>query len=251
MTIATALVRTVIGGSISVAIFLLGRASHRPAHEGTDTPVCVADRPLNQAKGIALLRVLRDLPAPAARSAPGEGSHDDAAAVAEARLARADFLLEEVFRQLGQPRLGAMEAETRAVAALPFLSGMLKGAIQADPGIRTAFSQQFTRALCERELADDQAISVAHMATILPDIATTQGMDCFFSKAKEGAPFWAMLDAWRRSGLEKTRVLDRIQASATDPRTTRRFLSKEEAMAQRISTAASIATTSNERTTAP
>jgi hypothetical protein len=159
---------------------------------------------------------------------------DDPETVAEARGQRAGYLLGEVFSQLEfEARKGTTPAEARASAVLPYLSGALHGALQADPGIRAAFSEQFTAALCDRALADDALISVAHMALILPDVGTTRGFDCFFSHAKEEVPLWSMLDAWRRSGLEKTPALERLRASSTDPRTLRRFLSNEEAMAQR------------------
>jgi hypothetical protein len=72
------------------------------------------------------------------------------------------------------------------------------------------------------------------MARVLPDVATREGFDCYFSRAKEDVPFWFMLDAWRESGLEKMPALVKLQATAKDPRTTRRFLSDEEAAATRM-----------------
>lgn len=162
-------------------------------------------------------------------------SDDDPVALSEARRKRAEFLLNGVFKQLThQSRMGIDPAEARADAVLSYLSGVLNGALQADPGIRSAFSAEFTLSLCDRALEDDQSISMAHMALALPDIATESGFECFFSKSKEGVPLWTMLDAWRRSGLPKTPAIARLQATATDSRTTRRFLSDEEALAQRI-----------------
>ena len=125
-------------------------------------------------------------------------------------------------------------AEARAGAALPYFSGLLHGALQADPEIRPAFSKLFTSVLCGSALPDDRAITVANMALALPDIATREAFDCYFSRAKEDVPSWVMLDAWRRTGLEKTPTIAKFQASATDSRTTRRFLSDEEAASQRI-----------------
>jgi hypothetical protein len=155
--------------------------------------------------------------------------------MSEARRKRVAFLLNGVFNQLAeQSRTGVDQAEARADYVLPYLSGVLNGALQTDPQIRGAFSAEFTSALCDRTLEDDQTISTAHMALALPDIATDSGFECYFSRAKEGVPLWTMLDAWRRSGLPKTPAIARLQTTATDPRTTRRFLGDEEAMAQRV-----------------
>jgi hypothetical protein len=171
---------------------------------------------------------------PTAPAAPSEDPERQAAV----RSHRAELLLEDVFQELDvRAKRGIEPAETRAGSVLPYLSGILRGSIQGDPAMRTAFSAQFTSALCERSLAEDQTISVAHMAMLLPDIATPRGFDCFFSKATESVPLWTMLDAWRRSGIEKTPVLARLQAASTDSRTARRFLSTEEAIAQRMPSA--------------
>jgi hypothetical protein len=211
-------------------------------------PACTESAPADHRRQQALLSFFRSLPAaPPSGTAAGK-TDTEAVEAAEARVARVDFLLGEVFKQLEfQSRVGIKQAEGRAATVVPYLNGMLKGAIQADPGMREAFSREFTTSLCDRQLEDDQVISVAQMAMILPDITTSQGVDCFFSKAKEGVPFWTMLDAWRRSGLDSSPVLDAIRASATDPRTTRRFLSREEAIAQRASVSVAIGTDNSER----
>ena len=159
---------------------------------------------------------------------------DDIESLAEARRQRAGYLLDDVFKQLNRDaRNGTAPAEARANNMLPYLSGVLHGAIQADPAMRAAFSNQFTAALCDRALPDHALISVAHMAAILPDVGTPRGFDCFFSHAKEDVPLWSMLDAWRRSGLEKSPALEKLRTSSTDSRTLRRFLSNEEAITQR------------------
>jgi len=168
---------------------------------------------------------------------------DDDRAVGEsqARMARAAHLLGGVFDQLdAQARRGIAPAEARAGMVLPYLSGVLKGALQADPALRSAFAAQFTAALCDRDrdLADDRAISLAQMALGYPDMASEQAFECFFARAKEDVPLWSMLDAWRRSGLGKTPAIARLEASATDSRTTRRFSSPETALAQRAGLAA-------------
>ena len=231
-----------IGGAIVGLAFFAGRTSVRRAPTASAAaPACQEVASPGERREQALLSLFRSLPAAPPPGAAADHAEADAVEAAEARLGRAEFLLGEVFRQLEfQTRAGLKQAEGRASTVLPFLHGMITGAVQADPGMREAFSRQFTTSLCDRQLEDDQAISVAHMAMILPDITTGKGIDCFFSKAKEGVPFWTMLDAWRRSGLASSPVLDAIRVSATDSRTTRRFLSQEEAIAQRASTSVSI-----------
>jgi hypothetical protein len=128
---------------------------------------------------------------------------------------------------------------------------VVDGAIQADPGIRQAFSTQFTSALCERSLKPDQVITMASLAVVLPDAATPQGFDCFFSHATEDLPLWSMLDAWRGSGLEKTPALARLQASATDERTTSRFMSRSDLVQQRFGKQEADLVRANERMETP
>jgi hypothetical protein len=221
-----------VSSVVAVASFWAGRSS-APAHEAP-ADASRSDPPMARAVDRAINQPSRT-PPPALAVCP-RTSNEDPIALSEARRKRAEFLLNGVFNQLaGESQRGTDPAEARADAVLPYLSGVLNGALQADPGIRGAFAAQFTSALCERTLADDQAISVAHIALALPDVASDSGFECFFSKAKEGVPLWTMLDAWRRSGLPKTPAIARLQASATDSRTTRRFLSDEEALAQRMS----------------
>ena len=98
--------------------------------------------------------------------------------------------------------------------------------------MRGAFSELFTSSLCGGELGEDQATTLAYAALMLPDIPTAQGFDCFFGKAKEGFAFWTMLDAWKHSGLKETPILAQIRATATDPRTVRRFAATEDGAAE-------------------
>jgi hypothetical protein len=230
-----AIVWTMLGAIALCAAFLLGRWSIRrqteslPQATASET-ACPGSRQME-----ALRRFVRNLPPPSIPRPPGEPADEDLA-VAEARASHAHTLLAKIFGQLEQQaRLGIMQAEGRSTLMVPHLDGVLQGALEVDPGIRSAFSKEFTTLLCAGDLADDQATTLAHMAMMLPDIATSRGIDCFLGKAKEGVPFWTMLDAWRGSGLPSTDIIDKIRASATDPRTVRRFLSAEEALAQRTS----------------
>jgi hypothetical protein len=227
------LLMSVLAVVIATGAFFVGRHSGDGRGVVVAAPDAHAVAPPAASAGTRKNAPARQVPCvvlPPLPAAPTEGAEQETV-----RSHRAEVLLDEVFQELNlHARRGLEPAETRANTVLPYLSGVLHGSLQADPGLRAAFSAQFTSALCERTLAEDQAISVAHMALLLPDIATKRGFDCFFRKAKESVPLWTMLDAWRRSGLEKTPTLAKLQASSTDSRTTRRFLSPEEAMAQRM-----------------
>ena len=227
---AKLLIAVIVSSVVAVTSFWVGRLSARA--NGTPAAASCDDPPVARVADRDLRRTV-PAPPPAIAVCP-RTSDDDPVALAEARRKRAEFLLSGVFKQLAdQSHAGIEVAEARANSVLPYVSGVLHGALQADPGLRSAFSAEFTSSLCERTLEDDQTISMAHMALGLPDVATESGFDCFFSKAKEGVPLWTMLDAWRRSGLPKTPAIARLQATATDSRTTRRFLSDEEALTQR------------------
>jgi hypothetical protein len=226
----------VVCGGVAIIAASLGRYSARAGHRGSAAPEGAVEGPPSGAdvarpSGKKSPRFPPVFPlAPAASSSDAE----DAAERAAARTSRAQYLLGDVFKQLdAQANLGTIAAESRADAVLPYLAGVLRGALQADPGMRSAFAAQFTSTLCDRTVHDDQAITVANMALILPDVATAQGFDCFFSAGKEDVPTWKMLDAWQRSGLELTPALARLKGSAHDSRTTRRFLPQDEQIAQR------------------
>jgi len=115
---------------------------------------------------------------------------------------------------------------------VPYLDGLIHGALEVDPAMRGAFSELFTSSLCGGELGEDQATTLAYAALMLPDIPTAQGFDCFFGKAKEGFAFWTMLDAWWHSGMEETPLLAEIRAKATDPRTVRRFSAPQDSASE-------------------
>lgn len=180
---------------------------------------------------------LRAVTVPVWPQAATEPNADAERAANEARAQRAEFLLGRVFKQMERQSHTDRDLvpEARAERVRDYLTGTVMGAIHADPQMRSAFSQQFTAALCNRSPKPEEIISLAHVAQAVPDVPTREGFDCFFEKKRtaEDAPLWSMLDAWRDSGQEKSPALARLQAAAKDERTARRFLSNEEAAAQR------------------
>ena len=217
-----------LGGAVLGVGFLLGRASTPRRSPPVASPVTpeTTERPTAPAPAQSLVRALRRLPVlPAAGGASGAEDPE----LAETRSKRAHRLFANVFRRLEiQKKGGFNESEARVMSVVPYLDGLIHGALEADPAMRGAFAEAFTSSLCGGELGDDEAGEMAYTALMLPDIPTSQGFDCFFAKGKEGFAFWTMLDAWRHSGLKETPILADIHAKATDPRTVRRFAAPED-----------------------
>ena len=241
--------KAIPAASVAVAlvagIFFAGRWSVRagltrsPAAAREALPPTESSAPGRVATWTALLPVFPAAPPAAIESAVSNADDADAAhAASQARGQRAAFLLDKVFHlmEIQANTDPNVVPEARAQGVRSYLTGLVVGAIQADPAMRAAFSDQFTTRLCGRaSLAAEQIISLAQVGLALPDVPTYEGYDCFFSRhGKEDAPLWFMLDAWQESGLDKPPALAGLAAVAKDSRTTRRFLSKDEAVARRI-----------------
>jgi len=196
------------------------RPSLDPAPAAVTAGVAARSRPVVQRSPISV----RPPPAPGAAADVDPG-------LGQARVDRAAFVLDRVFERIRL--MSAVDdlpsAEAQATAVGPYLTGLLEGAVQSDPGMRSAFGSALRSRLCgDRAPSDAEVISLAQMVTVLPDVATEESLDCFFAKAKEDVPLWSMIDAWRSSGLPKTAALARLEASAQDARTVRRLGDPEE-----------------------
>jgi len=231
-----------LGGGLITAAFFAGRltattaVNERLTKEGETTDqVNPSSHSARHQHGRDLQPLLRGLAVAQASKELTAAIPDEEAKAEELRQDRAAFLLAGVFRQLEDQRRRRVEpAEARANAVVAYLAGVMRGAAQADPRMRAAFSTKFTNALCDGGMPADETLSVAHMAMIFPDIATPKGFECFFKGAKEDIATWTMLDAWKHSGLEKSAAIAQMEATATDERTKRRFLSDAAAVAQRM-----------------
>jgi hypothetical protein len=144
--------------------------------------------------------------------------------------ATATYLVGSLFRRLGRPGGGSADVpEASANMARTYLQGMTDAIRQTSPAVRSALAEEFTARLCDDTLRDDELITMANLALELPDIASSRGFDCLFDRRgkQEDAVLWAMLDAWRHSGQEKTAAIAAIERTATDARTQRRLLPRE------------------------
>lgn len=185
---------TTLFGSALAAVFFLGRASGQHGSDRALPTVAAASRERPQdARAETRRNLVRRLPALPPSGAGGTGDEPPDTAM-EPRVSHAHALLGQVFEKLeAQRRIGFQQAEARALAVVPYLEGVLRGAAEADPAMRAAFSQELASQLCSHELPDDQATTLAHMAMIFPDIPTTQGFDCSSRGRRKGSrsgPCW-------------------------------------------------------------
>jgi len=153
------------------------------------------------------------------------------------RRATAASLVEGVLRRLPGRRMGGSDdsAEGGANAVRPYLQGVADAVRQSAPSVKAAFTDEFTERLCRGSLKDDELITMAYLGLEMPEITGPRAFDCVFSRRgnQEDAVLWYMLDAWRHSGQERSTAIAQIQRTATDPRTQRRFLTREQELSMR------------------
>jgi hypothetical protein len=139
-------------------------------------------------------------------------------------------LVETLFLRLPS-RVGGWDDGPEASANLirPYLKGLVEGVRQSSPAVQAAFVQEFTERLCRGGLGDDQLVAMAYLGMELPGLTELRAYECVFSQRKqEDVVTWYMLDAWRQSGQDKSPAIAELQRTATDPRTRRRFLTRDE-----------------------
>jgi hypothetical protein len=221
--------RTALAAVTLAAAFLLGRGTAAPTGQETAHGEVSAPRP--PAAPVADRR--RPVSRPPRLVVGGAEPVPDPAT--EHR-ATARHLVDVLFARLSAPPGAVPEQSANSIRE--FLQGMAYGVNQTSPGVRAALAEQFTERLCTGTLGDAQVITLAYLGAELPDVTTARGFDCAFAARgqREDAPLWYMLDAWRRSGQEKSPTLARIERSATDERTQRRFLSPADQAALRSQT---------------
>jgi len=222
------LVAALLASSLG-ASFALGRATRSPvapppaSAEGAGADA-TGRRPWSKPR--SPLPRLAQLPA----APPAECENTD-------RRATATSLVETLLKRLPGRRTGGWEEgpEASANAVRPYLQGLADGVKQSSPAVKAAFTDEFTERLCRGSLADDELIAMAYLGQEMPEITGPRAFDCVFSRRgkQEDVVLWYMLDAWRLSGQEKSAAIAQIQRTATDPRTLRRFMSREEEMAMR------------------
>jgi hypothetical protein len=184
---------------------------------------------------------------PPAAAAAGEEGAAVSESGAESRAGRRDFTPPAVARPapLAAPptsrpqaarsvrALLARVAERESPGAVPeaaaamsraFLFGWLDAIRYTSSEILDGVGQELRDRICAGSLTPAESIMVGQVFQIAPEVSSSEAFECFFSRfSAEETPLWTMLDAWNVSGAEPLAALERIKATAADPRTRRRF----------------------------
>jgi hypothetical protein len=161
------------------------------------------------------------------RFAVSNASSADAGAEASALRERAASVFAGLFQRLDVIKRAMPQAtpEARVNNLRPFIAGMAEGIRQVNPQLTEALAEELRSRLCQQRPSADEAILLAYLGSEMPEATSVEAFDCFFASAgaREDAPLWYMLDAWRDSGQGAPPALAQIRARAVDPRTLRRL----------------------------
>jgi hypothetical protein len=116
-----------------------------------------------------------------------------------------------------------------------YLRGLSDALLRTAPDLADSLSTKVEARICTAETSATKLMVLSRFMHSMPEVASEKAFDCAVSRnPEENVVLWAMLDAWRDSGLPKSDALARMQSAARDPRTQRRFLSREEEMRIRL-----------------
>jgi hypothetical protein len=122
--------------------------------------------------------------------------------------------------------------EAIANQAVSFLVGWVDGLRFTSAEALDAVGAAVREKVCGGGQSTEESLVSAYVLQWMPEIAAGATFDCFFQDPRrtgvEDVETWAMLDAWRNSGLEPPAAVAALKASAQDPRTVRRFLPREQ-----------------------
>ena len=129
--------------------------------------------------------------------------------------------------------------EAAANQSFLYLMGWIDSVTRTAPDMVDELAAEVDASLCNKGTSPTELIVMSRVLMKMPELADSKGFDCLFSEhTSEDVVLWSALDAWRRSGLPKNDALVKIQQSATDERTLRRFLSPQEQLERRRAAAA-------------
>jgi hypothetical protein len=162
----------------------------------------------------------------AAASSPEPGPE----AVRTAQTAQGIRLLQSLYDHTNRLKAQAEPGtapETVANEATAFLTGWVDALRFTSAQVLNAVGEGVRARVCAGGLSAEETLVSAHVLLWLPEVATGPTFDCFLQDRQrsgvEDVELWAVLDAWRNSGLEPPRSLAALRATARDPRTLRRF----------------------------
>jgi hypothetical protein len=125
------------------------------------------------------------------------------------------------------PIPGNPEAAANQVAL--FLDGFATALIRVAPDLVDEIAADVQSSLCSTRTSSAELITLSRLLEKMPEFANAEGIDCVLrNHPEEGIVLWEALSAWQISELPKSELIARIEASAQDERTQRRFLARGE-----------------------
>lgn len=94
-------------------------------------------------------------------------------------------------------------------------------------------SATISEGMCDPETSDAELMVLSHLDRALPDTLKAGAVDCVIDRKQENLALWTVLDSWRRTGKPLTPAMQALAQNAQDPRTKRRFMSRDEESALR------------------
>jgi hypothetical protein len=115
------------------------------------------------------------------------------------------------------------DPEVHATRLLMYQKGLMDAIVRTAPDLADELAAGIERELCSGSATVSRVISLSHFIHDMPELANERAFDCIASRGKEDAMLWAVLDAWRATGMPPTPAIAKIQQTATDERTRSRF----------------------------
>jgi hypothetical protein len=136
-----------------------------------------------------------------------------------------------------------------AQEAGPYMLGLMDGLSAAGDDWTPALRRRLTDLVCGSKLSEAELISVGSFGRAFPSTIDATMLECAFSgNQKEGPVLWALMDAWRETGLPIPDSLAELKGTAKDSNTLRRFMSLEEERVMRLQQATGLASRTDNAT---
>jgi hypothetical protein len=119
--------------------------------------------------------------------------------------------------------------EMAANDAFMYTHGFIQAITRTAPDLTVELADEITHSQCSTSASPAERITLSRMVTAMPELATPQALDCVFTQVpEEDMVMWSTLEAWRASGLPKSKAIAEVERKATDSRTRFWFLSDEQ-----------------------
>lgn len=199
-------------------------AAGEPSSRASSPANTAAPAPSGVSVALASLEPRADQHAPARSSEPSPEE------VRAANAAHAGRLLQSLYDHTNQLKAQAPPGtapEAIANQAVAFLTGWVDALRFTSAEVLDAVGDAVRAHVCASDQSSEETLVSAYVLQWVPEIASGAAFDCFLQDPRrrdtEDVELWAMLDAWRNSGLEPPGALAALKRTAHDPRTLRRF----------------------------